>query len=245
MAQWLGRHGLTAGTCAALLRATVPPTVLPPLRAGNAPVIPDGPAIWACLPDALAGQLPMLRAEIARTARQTTVVFDPGGTRHPVALTLVDVPPAGGGQGGPLVVCPTDGTVTDVLALAHEFGHALNHVAAGAQPIQPPMTREVCAFACEALILRGLPTPLSDAAQALRLRHGARYLGAGRRRLLTALTTPGAPYDYGWNYPLAWGLARALIRPAALPLLADLLAARVTLAGVVDALPPDAMPQDG
>ena len=105
----------------------------------------------------------------------------------------------------PFIRCPFNGTAADLMTLAHEFGHAVQMVAAGGRFI-PPASREIAAFFAERLVIDELAqrdSPLLAAALAIRHRGDARYLGIDAGPLLAALADPARPYTYRHNYPLA------------------------------------------
>lgn len=211
LADWLALHGMTAGACAALLADAAP--ALPVPAATNAPAEwPDGPALWALIADGLGQSLPELAPEIARTARETVLNFDPDRSRHPRPFALYIAE-----KRMIYVSCPLKGSARDLLVLAHEFGHAVQLHAIGGAPL-PPILREICAFLAEEMLLASLTDRAPEMAglYALELaRHRSRNLGVQRDRLQSCLAQPAAPYDYEWNYPPARSLALRLLQEGA------------------------------
>ena len=101
----------------------------------------------------------------------------------------------------------------DILAVAHEFGHALQIVVShrSDRDRMPSMARELCAFIAELALL----DHLSDRRSLLHIpvrnawaRQNLTYLDKDCTVLRRALNAPTARYDYRWNYPPARLLAK-------------------------------------
>ncbi|MBY8915290.1 hypothetical protein KUG85_02935 [Nitratireductor sp. L1-7-SE] len=120
-----------------------------------------------------------------------------------------------GGRGRktlPFVSCPYRGTASDILTVAHEFSHALQIVSSG-RSTMPPLSREVCAFVGEQLLLgwvRQARPALSPYLETAWLTDNSRYLGTDLQSLKTALESGSDTYDYAWNYPIARLLAQSI-----------------------------------
>jgi hypothetical protein len=199
LADWLAAHDLTPDQCR---RALQDPDAV---QAGPAadPVWPiEAQAQWRQIAQVLAACLPEGADSIALTLDTTRTDFSSTGRWGGRSFTLHD-----DGQGRPMVVCHLKARLSDLLTLAHEFGHATQIVACGAQV--PPVLRELSACLAEGLVVRHWPwssPALGQAAERLLAARGGRK---SARRLLAALDDPATPYDYAWNYPLARKLAGA------------------------------------
>lgn len=199
LADWLAVHGLTADLCRAVLqRAEVPGPVADP----DWPSEPA--ALWPQIAQVLAAQMPQGAGVIGQTLASTRTDFSGAGRWGGRSFTLHD-----DGQGNPLVVSHLKGRLSDLLTLAHEFGHAVQIVACRSDPL-PPILREVCAHLAERLVARAwawTDPDLAAQAAALVMARGARKREAVARALVLALDHPATPYDYDWNYPVAHHLA--------------------------------------
>ena len=197
MADWLALHGVTAAGCRAVL-ARAEPEAAP----GRDPDWPCDPvALWRRVADLLAPHFPHDAGVIPQTWAVTRTDFSGTARGSARAFTLHD-----DGTGHPFVACRPKGKLSDLLTLAHEFGHAAQ-IVASAGDAMPPALREVCACLSERLVLRGFAIEepeLAEVAQRLVAR------GGRRRLLLQALDQPQAVYSYDWNYPLAHVVAEAV-----------------------------------
>ncbi|MGZ2259396.1 hypothetical protein [Roseobacter sp. A03A-229] len=102
-------------------------------------------------------------------------------------------------------------SAADLLALAHEFGHAVQIVASWSAGTgqMPPVARECCAFLAEQALLRHCAACFP----VLTYAHHADdmiYFGANRDALEDAMTNWQTGYRYEWNYPLARHVAARL-----------------------------------
>lgn len=201
---WLEMHGLTAKTCADLLRSR---PSLPKPSDATCQLDLTGADVWPLVAHALTTHLPDLADKIHETATQTLTNFTPDMEKYPRAFTLHDA-----GNGHPYVSCPPSGTVRDILTVAHEFGHALQ-ITATQDSEMPPVLREVCAFISEMAFLQKLShthAELAAAATSHLHKQSKRFLGKRLTSLSSVLDTPDTEYDYNWNYPPARILALKL-----------------------------------
>lgn len=222
MADWLALHGLTAQHCRTILTWDLPPAATRPAD----PVWPMAPrAMWTLIADCLRAGLPT--DAIAETAATTRLHLhtDPG----PRAFTLHD-----DGAGRPVVSARLTGKLSDLLTLAHEFGHAVQITASG--PQMPPVLREVCAGLAERLVMTELARRGTDEAAllpALFAARGQRTQGQTRRDLAALLDAPATPYAYRWNYPLARRIVARLAPDMASDRIWPVFQGRRTLAEIV------------
>ena len=209
MAEWLELHDLDATRIRAVL-ARVQPLKLgavPNRRAARASLQPNPmPALqaWGLSTRALARRCPSVSCAAERTHIQARTNFAPDEARFPRAFTLHD-----DGSGDPYVSCPYHGTVGDLMAVAHEFGHAVQISASRAVQL-PPVLREVCAFFSELALLAALQADDPQCfALALRVWQADTHkqFTGDLARLETALLDETTPYSYQWNYPVARILA--------------------------------------
>ncbi len=208
---WLKLHRLGAQQCREMLALPLPAEAeskvvgLSKLRAEKAGL--GASEAWALARDALGNVFNEESLCLAQVHSSTQTLFDPDPEKFPRAFTLND-----GGAGVPLVVCNYRGGIADILTLAHEFGHAVQLVASGANFVAPA-PREICAFLSELALLEHLRTQNP----ALHVKAKGVWQGAvgntwrnDRIDLLAALDAPdpqGCSYDYQWNYPVARLLA--------------------------------------
>lgn len=209
MAEWLELHDLDATRLRTILarvrrlelgaaysrraaRASLQPNPMPALQA------------WAVSARALARQCPPVSCAAERTHIQARTNFAPDEARFPRAFTLHD-----DGSGHPYVSCPYHGTVGDLMAVAHEFGHAVQLSASRGVQL-PPVLREVCAFVSELALLAALqgddPQCFALALRVWQADTRKQFTG-DLARLEAALLEEATPYSYQWNYPVARILA--------------------------------------
>lgn len=106
------------------------------------------------------------------------------------------------------------GSISDVMCLAHEVAHAVQlQLSAGS--FMPPVARETCAFLGElALIYWAKQNQTDLAARLLRIwrEENQRYFGDDCALLRAALGDPESAYSYRMNYPLARAAAVVMWR---------------------------------
>lgn len=212
LSDWLTLHELDAATCHRVLNATGPDV------AGDFAVGEGPEAEYHALDlelaslravEAMRAFLPQQHGIIGDTFENTAriVVDRPDKSRK--ALTLDNGPAA-----YPTILLSYRGEPADFLVVAHEFGHAVQ-IRASRGLFVPPIIREVCAFLGEsALLSHTRQRDLQRYPHLVRAwRNGnARYFGAQRERLRSALSQPDAAYSYSWNYPIARHIALQISR---------------------------------
>ncbi len=231
MADWLVLHGLTPESCLHLLGPEASEQVSAEHRPPEV-TVPSGSDLWTLSSEILQVQAPALAAQIARTTEQTLTQFAPDTERFPRAFTLHDI-----GNGRPYVSCPCKGTAGDVIRVAHEFGHALQLMSG---PPLPPVLREICAFASEALVVRGLRDrnpKLAEVASAVLVANTRHDLGRLHQDLRARLSQPDCPYDYDWNYPLSRCLTVRLMQMPDETLLTKLFCEGLSTVELTESLP--------
>jgi len=110
-----------------------------------------------------------------------------------------------GSEHYPLINCRYDGSVADLICLAHEFSHAVQIVASRGRFV-PPVFREFCAFIGELVVLEHLKKARPDIAAsygAVWNTENQIYLVEDLKPLRQALKSGETAYHYRWNYPLA------------------------------------------
>ena len=119
-----------------------------------------------------------------------------------------------GPTGQVIIFCGYRNIAADLIALTHEYGHALQIIQSNA-PFIPPVDREVAAFLAEHILLaylRSIGSPIYKEMQTVWQLEAREYLGADTQQLLWALASPNTAYDYRQNYPLAHIAAARLFR---------------------------------
>lgn len=117
------------------------------------------------------------------------------------------------------VFCCYSGTKADLVALAHEFGHALQ-LAYLSGRFSPPVDREICAFFGELILLSYCETRHPKLHKHLsKVWHEETqvYLGQDLENLTIALNHPSSPYEYRQNYPVARVAASTLFSSLSAP----------------------------
>ncbi|WP_299769686.1 hypothetical protein [uncultured Tateyamaria sp.] len=157
----------------------------------------------------MAHQFPDHAEFILDVARKTQVEFvtEDDGVQRPFTLHR-------GAGDMPFVSIRYSGYGADLLAVAHEFGHAVQLAANPGQFI-PPIHREIAAFLSERALLVYAYMPGSAIAGILQTAHrddDAIYLGNDAVELAVAQQDPNAVYNYRWNYPVARMLAARAFR---------------------------------
>lgn len=161
--------------------------------------------IWTLCAEASKLKLPAAVQEIETVRTKVGVDFSPDTDRFPRAFTVHH-----SGTGLPFVSCPWRGELRDVLAISHEFGHALQLVLSAGKRM-PPVTRELCACLSEFWNAEySVSIGQRWAVQLSALLQMRTHLAVTRTgpKLIAALADAQAPYSYTWNYPPARALAR-------------------------------------
>lgn len=232
MADWLSLHGLSKALCNAILAAAPDgPTNAPEPQVDHA-IKTEPNAVWRDIARAVQAKLPAASSTIDATLAQTRTNFAPDPARFPRAFTLQDLP------NQPFVSCPCKGDISDLVPLAHEFGHALQLIASEERAL-PPVLRETCAFLCEHWYLVHLQATRPDIAAVLApvwQSQSDKALRRSAQRLAHALAFPRAAYSYQWNYPLARILAQRLATAPDAAVLWPLFMARRTLPDIARAV---------
>jgi hypothetical protein len=179
-------------------------------------------AMLASFPRA-AGLIRSVRDTAVRTFRA-----DPGP--RPRAFTF----PAGQ-EGPPVVVLGYRGRISDLITVAHEFGHAVQ-IAASGNKFVPPVNREICAFVSELALLKHLAAELPALHGLVLAAWQARncgYLDRDGRTLALALKNSRSVYRYCWNYPIARVLASECVEQLPAATLWSVFEDRIPLSGIV------------
>lgn len=199
---WLGVHALSVQSVSQLLAGV-----------GNLnPHIPTAPELvglsaseaWSLAAAAMAYQFSEHAEFIQKVARTAQVDFvaEDDGVQRPFTLHQ--------GTGNvPLVSIRYAGYGADLLAVAHEFGHAVQ-LAANPDRFIPPIHREIAAFLSEHALLvytDKLSKALTGVLQIAHREDDAIYLGNDAVALAGAMHDPTTAYTYRWNYPVARVLA--------------------------------------
>lgn len=209
MSDWLKLHCFDATRCSAILDRAASVAV-PVSREGR--VIGAAPLAspltaeqaWGLAVDGMSRRSPALGRLAAVAGETARTNFEPDKARFPRAFTLHDE-----GTGRPYVSCPYDGRAGDLMAVAHEFGHALQIIATGGTQLSPVL-REVCAFLGELSLLSALQRDrpeLFPSAEAIWQLGSQKQFTSGLTKLNLALRANDPPYSYRWNYPVARILA--------------------------------------
>ncbi|SFQ79312.1 hypothetical protein SAMN05216176_11650 [Nitratireductor indicus] len=165
----------------------------------------DAEQAWKLASLALADLIPGLTHIIQRVERSTPrCLLDlPGKQSQPFTYHR------GAGRLA-FVSCRYQGRAGDLLAVAHEFAHAVQLAAARSSP--PAVAREVCAFLGEYALLTWLnrnDSSLYAVVECAWHQENAAYLGGDAQGLLDALNDDARCVNYRWNYPPARLLAHA------------------------------------
>ncbi len=119
----------------------------------------------------------------------------------------------------PTILYQYDRTSSDVIVLAHEFGHALNLVASEGRFVAP-IVREVCAFIGEIALVRHFrhvdETSHIDFQQAWQ-DDSHQYLGVFGGALRNDLIDLSTAYKYYWNYPVSRYIAITISETYSVP----------------------------
>ncbi|WP_404400434.1 hypothetical protein [Pelagibacterium halotolerans] len=200
---WLQVHALERDTVLSVLDAI---RLGEPSREGeySKALEIDADLAWQLCAKAVLSAMPVLEADIVRIRDHASRRFGDASAPITSSFTLDN-----GAERLPHLECPYSGTAGGLLILAHEFAHAVQIVASDGKFI-PPMTREVCAFLGELMLIEHVRTGLPSYAEALLAAwraDTATYLGEDADALLSDLIRPNAAYTYRWNYPVARWIA--------------------------------------
>lgn len=161
---------------------------------------------WALCAESMRVAFPDLKSGIDQIEVEAPKCLQPKSTKHPKPFTY-DL----GFLNLPFVSLHYKDRPADLLAMAHEFGHALQIVAAweSGEGQMPPVARETCAFLGEWAVIHHsqVQFPLLTSTHH---RDDINYLGNKAQELKTAIQDGRAPYSYGWNYPIARLTARCV-----------------------------------
>lgn len=164
---------------------------------------------WAFCAESMRVAFPDLKARIDKIEMEAPKCLKPKGTKHPKPFTY-DL----GFQKLPFVSLHYQERPADLLAMAHEFGHAVQIVASwqNGEGQMPPVARETCAFLGELAVIHHCQVRFPLVPFAHR-KADANYFGDTAQELKTAIQDSQAPYRYGWNYPIARLVARCFLTP--------------------------------
>lgn len=129
--------------------------------------------------------------------------------------------------------------VSDLICIAHEFGHAVQYWASQVK-FTPPVMRELAAFVSEMALLSYLQASnhkLSQDAQMVWDGENSLYLDEDAQVLSAALPDQKSPYNYRWNYPIARVLAIALYNPQSDSQLWGVFRGQQTVSDCISSLP--------
>ena len=197
---WLTFNGLTAEVVRRLLEAIEPrDNVEPTPQPSSAPISLSANEAWSLCAAAVKEAFPVLRSAVERIEDRAPKCLLPTATKHPKPFTY----DLGFGK-LPFVSLHYQNRPADLIAMAHEFGHALQIVASwpSGEGQMPPVARETCAFLTELAVLQHCKGRFAGLAAAHRA-DTASYFGQHAAMLEAALQDGTTPYCYEWNYPLA------------------------------------------
>ncbi|MEP3637095.1 MAG: hypothetical protein ABJN14_07535 [Paracoccaceae bacterium] len=227
---WLTLHGLTSNLTVAALNQiedqllqsteTVPPEFLPRSEFSASNIV------WRLCKNAWIDQFPDKAAYIAETARATELNVREERIDGLGPLTIAQE------EGQPPVISMCfSGTCLDAMAMAHEFGHALQIFSEPGRFIVP-VSREISAFISELVFLRYLSASghrLASEATAAHVADNSGYFLEDACSLARALQQLNSSYDYRWNYPLARHLATQVFAEGTKEHMWDALMGKVSL----------------
>jgi len=208
MTGWLSCNRLDPARCNALLDRIDRPPALPHASSAHHGTLPaDADTALHLAAAAFGAAFPDLASMAADTCGAAAWHLIPAPEKPEPAFTL-DRGPAM----PPLVSLHCRGRAADLLALAHEFGHAVQIMATNRAVTgpMPPLARELCAFLSELALIEWLEAqgdPAMHQVISAHLADDAIYFGRDAAVLHEALGDPGRPYDHRWNYPPARWLA--------------------------------------
>ena len=154
---------------------------------------------WALCAAAMRAVFPGLKPEIDQIEAGAPKCLQPKSIKHPEPFTY-DL----GFQKLPFVSLHYLDRPDDLLAMAHEFGHAVQIAASwqSGDEQMPPVARETCAFLGELAVILYSQNRFSCLPFAHR-KADVNYFGDKTQELKTAIQGSLTPYRYGWNYPIA------------------------------------------
>lgn len=166
---------------------------------------------WASCAEALRSAMPDLSGVIEKVKHQTPRCLMPNMKKYPKPFTY-DL----GYHNLPFISLHYQGRKKDLLAMAHEFGHAVQIVASWktGEGQMPPVARECCAFIAELACMQALEPSIPGLRQ-LHNTDSAIYFGANKVELEQALLNETCPYQYDLNYPLARHFASRIFEKCA------------------------------
>lgn len=163
---------------------------------------------WHLAAEALRARFPLQADAITRVERNTVTDFEPARTADDnLAFSVSD----GSGM-PPRVRVPFAARPEDILAIAHEFGHALQF-SVTRQPFIAPVLRETAAFMSTLAFLDHLKTAAPenhDILVNIDASEGAVFLGSDLSALLKKAGDTNAAYSHRDNYPPAYLAARSV-----------------------------------
>ena len=203
MKDWLALHGIDREDCTVLLadlarrEPSAPSRCAKPDRTGETW---EEEMMWPLAVAAVAELLPLHKATIENTFARSQKIVIPAERKTARAATIDHGPAT-----YPTILYRLRGDASDVLMIAHEFGHALQIIASGGRFVTP-VIRELCAFTAEIALLRYCKAhdphrygSLLENWQA----DSRRYFGKLATDFAAALADDENQYEYRWNYPLA------------------------------------------
>lgn len=207
LGDWLDLHGLDHQTCLHLLDEIRRESAkIPPYRSNpdqqSLSLDPDG--VWTKILSAMCSFLPGHQSVIEETFERSTKIAVAARGKSRKALTIDH-----GAAKYPTIMYNYFGEISDLLVVAHEFGHALQ-IRASKGKFMPPVMREMCAFLSEGALLSACSIENALLAEDLTKswqRSNQRYFGVLAVKLQKSLKNRDAIYEYGWNYPIARFLA--------------------------------------
>ena len=205
ISDWLTFNGLTQEIVRQLLTDIEPPNdVASAYQNSNAPLDLSADEAWSLCAVALKSTFPELRSEIEMVQTNAPKCLQPKIVKHPKPFTY----DLGFGE-LPFVSLHYHNKPADLIAMAHEFGHALQIIASwtSGEGHMPPVARECCAFMAELAVVHHYESRLPALVMAHRS-DDLTYLGTRTLELDAATQDSHATYQYGWNYPIARIAAR-------------------------------------
>lgn len=207
LGDWLDLHGLDRQSCLDLLDeirrefANIPAYRNNPDQQALS-LDPDG--VWTKIISAMCQFLPEHQNIIEETFQRSKKIAISGQGKSRKALTIDHGP-----DQYPTIMYKYFGEISDIIVVAHEFGHALQ-IKASEGKFMPPVMREACAFLAEGAILSSCSNenaPIIDDLLNHWHKSNHRYFGKLAMNLKESLENDDKIYEYGWNYPIARFLA--------------------------------------